>query len=60
MASESATSIEDLKERIAALLYKHLRMELSFHGDFDTLNDHRLEGSVRYHVYNYFYDKFGK
>ena len=60
LASESVKSVEDLKERIAALLYKNLRMELSFNGDFDTLNDHRLEGSVRYHVYTYFQDRFGK
>ena len=60
MSSNTVKSTEELKEHIIDFVIKQIRMELVFHGDFDTLYDCHLESEIKYHVNEYFEDRYNK
>ena len=60
MSSNTVKSTKELKEHIIDFVTKQIRMELVFHGDFDTLYDCHLESEIEYHVNEYFEDRYNK
>ena len=60
MSSDTVKSTEELKKLVTDFVVKQIRMELVFHGDFDTLYDRHLESEIRYYVNEYFECRYNK
>lgn len=60
MSSDTVKSTEELKVHVIDFVTKQIRMELVFHGDFDTLYDCHLESEIKYYVNEYFEDKYNR